>query len=232
MLKTVNRIWEIDFLRGVAILLMIALHIIVDLSDFYNYQVKYLSGFWYVEGKVSAILFMCVAGISSTLSQNSDRHGCKVFLWGMILMIITFKYDTQTYIRFGILHFLGISLLSVRWIKRLPYSWLAVIALVSIILGQIFASRYTSLPYLLPIGLVTQDFSSMDYYPLFPWYGVFIVGVMLGKRLYQKEKRSYFSFTFAHPFVVFGQHSFIIYLIHQPILLALLYGIYKVKIFS
>ena len=51
MLKQpLSRILEIDALRGVAIILMVIFHIIVDLTDFYGYHFQYLSGFWYYEG--------------------------------------------------------------------------------------------------------------------------------------------------------------------------------------
>ena len=39
-----NRIWEIDFLRGIAIILMSLFHLLYDLSEFYNYDINYTSG--------------------------------------------------------------------------------------------------------------------------------------------------------------------------------------------
>jgi uncharacterized membrane protein len=31
-----NRIWEIDFFRGIAIILMVVFHIVFDMRDIYN----------------------------------------------------------------------------------------------------------------------------------------------------------------------------------------------------
>lgn len=236
--KTSNRIWEIDFLRGLAIILMIIFHLIVDLKDFYGYDVDYLSGGWYMEGKLSAILFILLCGASSTLGKNSTRHGTRVFLWAMVLTCVTYFYNPQYYILFGILHFLGISLLTANFMKQFSLIPLAVISASSIGIGLLLAQSFTNVPYWFPLGLVNNTFTSLDFYPLFPWYGVFIFGMLLGKIRYGNRKRlspcqaslSPSKFL-ASPKPVLsidrilqlGQHSLVVYLVHQPILLALLY---------
>lgn len=219
---TTNRIWEIDFLRGLAIILMIIFHFVVDLKDFFFYNVEYLQGYWYIEGKCSAILFILLCGISSTLSKNSTRHGILVFTWGMILTALTYLYNPNFYIRFGILHFLGISILSANRIRGLATHWLLLFSSFSIIIGIFFSERFTASPYLFPLGLQTNIFTSLDFYPLFPWYGVFLIGFILGKKLYP-HKKSLLSSPPSSIITWLGQHSLAVYLIHQPILLACLY---------
>jgi len=228
--NTVNnsRIWEIDLIRGIAIILMILFHLIVDLQDFYNYNLDYLQGFWYIEGKLSAILFILICGASSTLGHSSTRHGSKVFIWAMILTAVTYIYNSNCYILFGILHFLGISLLSAKIMRRLPITWLLFASLGAIMVGVLFSERFVSVPYLFPLGLMTSTFVSLDYYPLFPWYGVFLLGITLGKIFYSSQTQSE-SLTSLQPvhfltsITWLGKHSLAIYLIHQPVLLALLY---------
>ena len=129
MLKQpLSRILEIDALRGVAIILMVIFHIIVDLTDFYGYHFQYLSGFWYYEGKAAAILFMLLAGVSSSFSRSAVRHGLELLAWGMVLTAVTWLFAPAMYIRFGILHFLGTSLLTCRCSKNCSHehycSWL------------------------------------------------------------------------------------------------------------
>ena len=80
-----RRIWEIDFLRAVAIILMAAFHTIYDLNEFAGMNVEYLNGFWYWEGKTSALLFIFLAGISSGLSKNTVRRGIKVLVFAMAI---------------------------------------------------------------------------------------------------------------------------------------------------
>lgn len=233
---TSNRIWQIDFIRGIAIILMIIFHLIVDLKEFYAYNLDYFGGFWYLEGKFSAILFMLICGVSSTLGRSSTLHGYKVFMWSMVLTAVTYVYNENCYILFGILHFLGISLLSVRIMRKLSIPWLLLVSCATILVGQLFAARFVTNPYLFPIGLMTSTFVSMDYYPLFPWYGVFLWGLILGKILSTNKKRlgicqvprmQLESPTHLKPFrekiIWLGQHSLVVYLIHQPLLLGFLY---------
>lgn len=231
-----NRIWEIDFVRGIAIILMVLFHLIVDLKDFYAYNLDYLRGFWYIEGKISAILFILICGVSSTLGRSSTLHGGKVFIWAMVLTAVTYIHNESCYILFGILHFLGISLLSANFMRRLPIAWLLIGSLGSVMIGLLFSEGFVTNPYLFPIGLMTSTFISLDYYPLFPWYGVFLFGIVVVKLFYSdKKKRLGFrqvphmlSEALASQQPVryitwLGQHSLTIYLIHQPVLLALLY---------
>lgn len=220
-----KRIEEIDFARGIAILLMILFHLIVDLRDFYFYNVNYFHGFWYIEGKVSAILFIFLCGISSTLSFRSTNHGIKVFAWAMVLTSVTYLYNSDFYIRFGILHFLGSSLISAKFIQRLSIRLLVLLSISSITLGLVFTERFVTSPYLFPLGLQSATFASLDFYPLFPWYGVFLAGIIAGKTVYASKK----NLLVLHPpqsISWLGRQSLAIYLIHQPILLALLYVIH------
>ena len=220
------RMEEIDFARGIAIILMILFHLIVDLKDFFSYSLEYLQGFWYIEGKCSAILFIFLCGISSTLSHSSTRHGIKIFIWAMILTAVTYIYNPDFYIRFGILHLLGISLLSATVISHLSRMWLLLLSGTAIIIGIYFSQGFTSFPYLFPLGLQTNTFASLDYYPIFPWYGIFVTGVLVGKQLYT-PKQPLVSIPLPKSITWLGQHSLAIYLTHQPILLALLYMLHR-----
>jgi len=237
-----HRIWEIDFIRGIAILLMILFHLIVDLKDFYGYHLEYLSGYWYIEGKCSAILFMLICGVSSTLGQRSTRHGFQVFMWALCLTGVTYLYNENFYIRFGILHFLGISLLLSNFIRGLSIECLLLLSSLTMMVGVFFSESIITSPYLFPLGLRASTFVSMDYYPLFPWFGVFTLGILMGKWFYSKANliglhhRSRIkpqrlnhirTVPILNLIVSLGQHSLLVYLIHQPILLALLYLIHR-----
>lgn len=225
--KTRTRIWEIDFLRGLAIILMIVFHFIVDLKDFYAFDVEYLTGFWFYVGKLSAILFIFTAGISATLSTSTLKHGIIIFFWAMLLTVVTYFYNPILYIRFGILHFLGISIASYRLICRLHPVWLMITGILGIIIGNIVAFLPTTLPYLFPFGLTTSSFTTMDYYPLAPWYGIFLFGIAIGKRFYHKRECLFSERLFLMPLGHLGRHSLTVYLVHQPLLLAILALIIK-----
>lgn len=225
---TKQRIMDIDFIRGIAIILMMLFHLIVDLKDVYDYPVDYLHGFWYIEGKISAVLFILICGVSSTLGEHNTRHGMQIFMWGMFLTAVTYFYNQQCYILFGILHFLGISLLSANQLHRFSIIVLSLLSISSMVMGILFGQRFIDNPYLFPLGLVSNAFISLDYYPLFPWYGVFLLGIVIGKLLYGGKKRPSFCQVSATNKLItqLGQHSLQIYLLHQPIFLILLYAIH------
>ncbi len=105
--KEKKRVWEIDFIRGVAILGMVVDHFIWDLSSlksfFFNfYEVnnpgvnemcRILSD-WYGGGRQYfhnlAVLFFIISGISSTFSRNNWKHTRKIFLAAFLLFAATY----------------------------------------------------------------------------------------------------------------------------------------------
>lgn len=217
------RIGEIDALRGVAIILMVIFHIIVDLADFFDYPLQYLSGFWYYEGKMSAILFILLAGLSATLSHSAIYHGLSLLAWGMALTVASWLFAPLLYIRFGILHLLGTSLLTWPLIHKQKPGTLLLLAISSIALGPYVAKQAVSSSWLLPLGFMPPGFTSMDYYPFFPWYGIFLLGTVVGKTFYAKPVSLIPWLKLPKALTGMGRYSLAIYLIHQPIILAVLY---------
>ena len=77
--------------------------------------------------------------------------------------------------------------------------------------------------WLLPLGIHGPEFSSFDYFPLVPWFGVFLAGAALGKRIYAPG-RSLIPRPPGETFInIAGRHSLLIYLVHQPVIMAVLY---------
>ena len=77
--------------------------------------------------------------------------------------------------------------------------------------------------WLLPFGIHSPNLSSFDYFPLLPWLGVFLAGAALGKSAYA-AKRSLIGKAWPVTFVnIAGRHSLLIYIVHQPVILAVLY---------
>jgi uncharacterized membrane protein len=215
------RVWQIDFFRGIAICLMVSFHLAFDLNYYWDYPVSYLSGFWYYVGKLSAILFTFIAGISSCLSPRQIYRGLVVFAWGLLISFATYLIDPQTYIRFGILHMQGSCMLLFPLGKTLRPAWLAVAGTVILIAGK-WTAQLTGPVLLLPLGVTPASFQSLDYYPLLPWAGIFLYGAALGKIVFSDyEPQS--QPVWARHFASAGRHSLKIYLLHQPVLVALLY---------
>jgi uncharacterized membrane protein len=220
------RLAELDLLRGIAILLMIIFHTVFDLAFYYGWPLDYLDGFWYYEGKASAVLFMLVSGISNIFSHQPVRRGLIVFGTGLFITVITYLYSPAVYIRFGILHLLGVGMLATPFLNQRSALPLILAGLSIIAVGNSFSQITSTTAFLVPFGIKPPGFTSLDYYPLLPWLGIILFGMAIGKLLYP-DKRSLWPSAANHPPVRWlswlGRRSLFIYLMHQPVILAILY---------
>lgn len=229
VLQTVSkrRIWELDFLKGVALVLMILNHIIFDLYSFFGFDVSSLSFFRDIIGIISSVIFMTVCGVSLTLGKHNIKRGIIVFSLGVALTLFTFVFDKFTnsgaLILFGILHFLGVAMIIGHFAKKLPLPVIAMLAFISFALGYYFKSLTIATPFFFPLGITNRNFYSSDYFPLFPNLGYVFLGIIIGKTVY-KKKESIFSFSPKKSLMCFlGKHTLVLYFAHQPVIFGLIF---------
>jgi uncharacterized membrane protein len=217
-----NRILEIDLLRVTAIILMVGFHFVYDLKEFAGIDIDYTSTFWFSVGKTAALLFIFVSGISSCLGKNSTKRGLTVLGFGVLISIATYFFDSTEYVRFGILHFLGVSILLSYFLKKLNKLCLLLLSLVMALIGFWANTIQVATFLLLPFGFMYSGFSTMDYYPLFPYLAVFVFGILAYKIFYEQGK-SFIKGEYRLKTIRFiSKHSLVIYLVHQPILLGII----------
>lgn len=227
------RFWEIDFVRGLAIVFMVVFNytFALDFLDIYKITEGWL--FWWLFPRAVAGTFILLSGMAVTISYSRNKskrrrimRGLKIFCWGLIITAITWLFLPSGAIVFGILHLIGLSvILSIFFVgfKKLNL----ILGIVAIVIG-FYLERFTfDFPWLLWLGLMPPSFSTLDYFPLLPWFGVFLIGMFFGNRFYKNGKR---IFKIAKepastkPLNFLGRHSLLIYLLHQPILIAALYA--------
>ena len=149
---------------------------------------------------------------------------------GLIITLVSLLYITEGFIIFGILHFIGIAIILVIPFLKLD-NFLLPLSLCFIFIGVLLNSFIVDFKWLLWLGLIPSNFFTVDYFPLLPWFGVVLFGVFVGKKLYPNHKRSFHlnDMSEHQPVKILsflGRHSLIIYLIHQPIILALIWLIF------
>lgn len=226
-----RRIWELDALRGAAILWVILLHLCYDLDAFYGMQtlehpVLRWTMAWAGE------MFVILSGICATLGSRPLRRGGIIFGCAMVITGVTWAMAQLNFagedmvIRFGVLHLLGVCMAFWPLAGKLPTWMLAVLGTVIVALGLWFETFTVELPWLFPLGLTTATFSSGDYFPLAPFLGWFFLGAVAGRLLYEKKCTYFPHFPTEHPLIRFflwcGRRSLLLYLLHQPVIFLIL----------
>lgn len=226
-MRIITRLTEIDCLRGIVILLMVIFHIVFDLAHFFNWSLDYQNGFWYFQGKFAAVLFMLLSGISTTLSHNPVRRGLILLAAALAITAVTYVYTPTAYIRFGILHLLAAGMLAAPLFRRTGALSLVITGTGIIALGRQFIDMKVAATVLIPLGLQPPGFASLDYYPLCPWLGIILFGMAAGKIFYPKQQSRWPSaagYRLVRWLSWLGRRSLLVYLMHQPIILTILYA--------
>ena len=139
----------------------------------------------------------------------------------------TYLLIGQGFMIFGVHHLIGISTI-MAW----PFFSLGrcnVLAASAIIFLGIYLQGLTfSVPWLLWLGLYPKGLYTLDYFPLLPWFGVTLLGIFLGGRLYSRYARAFkvpdlSGWPQVKLLCFFGRNSLVIYLAHQPVLVTTLW---------
>lgn len=223
------RIWELDLLRGIALILMVYFHVVYDLKEIYQQNVSYQSGLTYYLGKAAGSLFIFTAGVSSFLTRSNIKRALKILALALIITAATHLYNPAMGIKFGILHFLGVCILTAPWVSRLRTHILLLLGTLVIISQVYFDGIQVTHNFLFMLGLTTSSFISSDFYPLIPWYGVYLFGLAAGKLFYEEKKSLFAVQPPDNPLLMAGRHTLWIYLIHQPLILAVLSVIFSLQ---
>ena len=205
-MKKRGRIWELDFLRGLAIALMI-----------FDYAF--------------AGLFFLLAGVSCALSSSNFRRGLQ--LAGLALCVTLASYGAtmvtgvDMLIAFGVLHCMALGILLCALVERCCKDkiWLLIFGSL-LILGGILIPWY-EMEYItelnghyLEVILGFHKFGA-DYFAFLPCGGVILVGAYIGKRFYRERKSLLprLDGKWNLPVCVLGRNTLAIYILHQVVIL-------------
>jgi uncharacterized membrane protein len=234
--RKVDRFWEVDAARGIAIIMMIVYHCTYDLDTLGGYHIQSTTGYLALFADVTAGLFLFLVGISLAISRTRTSltgwrlfgkylaRGLRILAYGMVLTIIFLALGMGV-VAFGILHLIGFSIILAYPFLSLRLTNL-VLGTVIFVAGQYVLAQdlYSQSFWLLPFGVVPEGVVMPDYRPLLPWFGVVLIGLFFGNVVYggrpavPEDKAP----VLARPLLPLGRNSLFIYLIHQPIIIALL----------
>ncbi|MEJ7930015.1 heparan-alpha-glucosaminide N-acetyltransferase [Ramlibacter sp. AN1015] len=237
---TTSRYARIDALRGLAIVWMTAYHFAFDLNWFGLWrQDFYRDPVWTWQRTAIVSLFLFCAGLgqaAATVQGQSWRRfwrrwvqvaGCALLVTAGSAMAFP-----RSFIYFGVLHGIAVMLVIVRltagWGRWLvPAGALAIAAH--------FAAAALHARGLLPdalnapawnwLGLIGRKPITEDYVPLLPWLGVMWWGMAAGMWLLRARPGVVAAPlpVGAAPLAWLGRWSLSWYMLHQPVLLGLLW---------
>ncbi len=235
-----NRIEAIDIFRGWAIVLMMGYHFGYDLNLFGYIHTRPNSEIEWIVARYTIItIFLLSMGMSLKLVHLDEIRWSKVRKRALILGGASILVTISTYIEFptswvyfGILHFIFVS--SLVGLAFLSYPRLAIVVAISIFVAYAFGwLRFHSLYILLKEPLSLPRYTQ-DFVPLFPWFGVVLVGIVIVSYNWHKRlpSDSFLSTDTAVNRVLgfMGRHSLLIYLLHIPLIFSIFMLVRYLKI--
>ena len=82
--------------------------------------------------------------------------------------------------------------------------------------------------YLAVIGLPGPGFRSADYFPLLPWFFLFLFGCFIGKWFKERKIPDFMMNKHSAFLSKIGSNTLAIYIVHQPIIYGVLYAFFWV----
>ena len=227
-----QRLPGLDVLRGIAVAAMIVYHFSWDLRFFRFIETDVVTHwFWAGLAKSIAGSFLLISGVSLAMAAvdglDQGKFLKRLAVVGGAALLVTLGTVfamPNAYIFFGILHCIALgSVLAIPFL-RMPAAAPALVGLAVFVLPQVFTHPLFDAPLLRWTGLGPTFPVTNDYVPVFPWFGLMLIGVALGKlitavppAILAAEPKGVLALTART-----GRLSLPIYLVHQPILLALL----------
>jgi len=246
-----ERFHLLDTIRGVAVTGMVFFHVVFDLPDFFTVDVSFVnSNFSQIMEQVVRIVFIFLSGYCCLLGHRPLKRGLTVSAAGLLVTIVSIIAKVDPPIIFGVLTLIGACmLLSIPFRKIQKKEHFLVLCFVSLTLfiltlhiahgyfGPLFKPLITFPEFLYSaknpflsaftafFGFPGQSFDSSDYFPLMPWFFLFMSGFGLYGWLGEKINKLPVMKLRVEPFTFLGKNALWVYLLHQPLVIGILWGI-------
>lgn len=231
------RIPALDIARTGALIAMGLFHFVFDLEMFgYVVPGTSTSGIWRALAMATAGSFLFLAGVGLWLAHGEGirwrafgRRFAMIAAAAGLVSVGTYVAFPDAFVFFGILHSIALCSLLGLVALRLPVVVTLALALAIFFAPDFLRSDAFNAPYWWWTGLQTLPLRTVDYEPIFPWFAPFLVGLAASKlashtglwvRL-SKQTPTRAARLAGLP----GRHSLVIYLVHQPILIGLVWAV-------
>lgn len=230
----------IDALRGFAVAQMIVYHFIYDLNHFGWLQLAMTRDQPWVGWRTAIVTqFLLLVGVSLVLRLAHRPGGRDFWLrWAQVaaaaalVSLGSWLMFGPRFIYIGILHFIVAALIIARALAPLR-EWNFLLAVGAFLAWWLYRDPAFNAAPANILGFVTAKPRTEDYVPLFPWLAAVLAGLGLGS-LWQRRGFALapvWQQLNARPprlLVILGTWALTVYLIHQPILIGLLWLVRRV----
>ncbi len=218
-----HRYQLIDTARGIAFVAMAIYHacVFLRLYGYLDINIQH-SLFWKGFQKSIAGTFFFLVGVSLYLANTPAIRPrkyiyrlAKLIVFAGVVTAASLFLNPNAIVTFGILH--SIAVCSVLGLFFLGFNYVNVLIGIAIItIGIWYSHPIFNNPALYWTGLGTYRILSFDFQPLFPWFGVVVLGITAGRYFEVLRVSSWHSNSFTAKFLtLIGQHSLFLY-IHGP----------------
>lgn len=227
----------IDGIRGLALLNMLFFHFFYDVYMIFGQDPDWYSQTWvHIWQQYICISFLFISGISWHFSHNNLKRGIRLNLYGLAITAVTLLFLPSQTVWFGILNCIGCATLLLLPLKRFLTGKNAaaglVLSLLLFLLTWHLTDGYVGIAGIrlrLPdwlyafrpmtiLGFPYPGFCSSDYFPILPWFFLFLAGYWFWE-LISQDQTALSVFHKRIPVLSrLGKQTVWIYLLHQPLL--------------
>lgn len=232
------RVDGVDLARGLALVAMTTFHFGWDLELFGFAGHGFATQPWMIwYARVIASSFLLLVGVSFVLAHHGGLKA-KPFLWrlgkivaaALLITVATRIATPNIFIFFGILHHIALASILCIFFVRLPVALLLILAACVLAAALYGRSDLFNAPWWWWSGLNAFTPRSSDYVPVFPFFAAELAGLALGKWLISSGMALRLAAwrpqgRLAAILRFIGRNSLAYYLLHQPVMLAILYGL-------
>lgn len=230
-----RRIPAIDVARSVALMGMVVFHFVFDLELFGHLPPgTTLLPHWALFARLVAGSFLFLAGVSLVLAHGDGirwpgflRRFAMIAGAALAISVATRIAIPHAFIYFGILHAIAAASLVGLAVLRAPIWLILVAAALAFVMPDVARTPLFDTRWLAWTGLAATVPPSFDFVPVLPWVSACLLGVAAGRAgqaagLWDRL-RDPAPAPLLHRLSWPGRHSLVIYLVHQPVLIGLLW---------
>lgn len=228
------RLIALDLARTAALVGMAVYHLTYDLTMFgWLPEGTSTTGGWALFARVVASSFLFLAGLGLWLAHGQGirwrafwRRFGKIAAGAALVTVGTYAAFPQYFVFFGILHSIAVSSVIGLAFLRLPAPLTLAVAAGVFWLPRVWRSTLFDGP-LAFVGLYGTPPQTVDFLPILPWLAPVLVGIAAGRLMTRLDLWNWLALPETDTLrrlALPGRHSLAVYLIHQPVLIGLVWA--------